>query len=64
MNKLLETVKEMFAKLFYILKEISYMVKKHKMYFLLPILILFAILAFLIYYIGPAVMYTFIYAGV
>ncbi len=32
--------------------------------FLAPILIILALLAFLIYYIGPAVITTFIYAGV
>jgi hypothetical protein len=48
----------------YILKEMIAMIKKHKYYFIAPILIILALLAFLVYYIGPAVIVSFIYAGV
>lgn len=51
-------------KVVYILKEMGYLIKKHKLAFLAPILIVLALLAFLVYYIGPAVITTFIYAGV
>ena len=51
-------------KVTYILKEMGYLIKQHKLAFLAPILIVLAILAFLVYYIGPAVITTFIYAGV
>ncbi len=51
-------------KVVYILKEMGYLIKRHKLAFLAPILIVLAILAFLVYYIGPAVITTFIYAGV
>lgn len=51
-------------KVWYILKEMFFMIKKHKLYFLAPILIILAILAFLVYYIGPAAIISFIYAGV
>jgi VIT1/CCC1 family predicted Fe2+/Mn2+ transporter len=47
-----------------ILKEVFFLVKKHKYYFIAPILIVLAILAFLVYYIGPAIIVSFIYAGV
>jgi len=48
----------------YILKEMFKMIKKHKMSFLAPLFIILALLAFLVYYIGPAVIVSFIYAGV
>ena len=64
MQKLFEIINEMLNKLSYILKEAFYMVKKHKFYFIAPIVIILALLAFLVYYIGPAVIYSFIYAGV
>jgi hypothetical protein len=51
-------------KILYILKEMFYLIKSHKLYLLCPILIILAILAFLVYYIGPAVIVSFIYAGV
>ena len=53
-----------FRKVGYIFKEMFYMVKRHKVLFLLPLLILLAILAIFIIYIGPTVITTFIYAGV
>jgi hypothetical protein len=48
----------------YIVREMFLMIKKHKYYFIAPILIILALLAFLVYYIGPAVIVSFIYAGV
>ena len=51
-------------KIKYILKETMKMVKKHKFRIIAPILIILAVLAFLVYYIGPAVIVSFIYAGV
>ena len=51
-------------KIIYILKEMKFMVKKHKFQIIAPILIVMAVLAFLVYYIGPTVIVSFIYAGV
>jgi hypothetical protein len=51
-------------KIGYILKEMIRMIKKHKFAMIAPILIILAVLAFLVYYIGPAVIVSFIYAGV
>lgn len=51
-------------KVIYILKEMLRMIRKHKLSFLAPLFIILAILAFLVYYIGPAVIVSFIYAGV
>ncbi|MDD2715282.1 MAG: hypothetical protein PHW04_05245 [Candidatus Wallbacteria bacterium] len=51
------------GKFFYIFRETIYMIKKHKLYFISPILILFALLAVLIYTIGPTAVLSFIYAG-
>jgi len=64
MKKVLYTLKEMFYKIFYILKEMFYMIKKYKLYFLIPIFIILALLAFLVYYIGPTIIISFIYAGI
>lgn len=51
-------------KIAYIFKEFNRMVKKHKFRIIAPILIILALLAFLVYYIGPAVIVSFIYAGI
>lgn len=64
MERLLEILREMFNKLVYILKETFYMIKKHKFYIAAPIFILLALLAFLVYYVGPTIIFSFIYAGV
>ena len=52
------------TKILYILKEMFYLINKHKFYFLAPILIILALLAILVYYIGPAAIVSFIYAGI
>ncbi|MFH1619566.1 MAG: hypothetical protein ABIG11_06635 [bacterium] len=51
------------TKLLLILRESLLLVRKHKMYFLLPFLILLAFLALLAYQIGPGIVVSFIYAG-
>ncbi|HOX22786.1 MAG TPA: DUF5989 family protein [Elusimicrobiales bacterium] len=51
-------------KIAYLMKEAFYLVKKHKMYFLLPILLVLAVLAVLAYHLGPGLATVFIYAGV
>jgi hypothetical protein len=51
-------------KILYILKEMAYLIRRHRLAFLAPILIMLALLAFLVYYIGPALITSFIYAGV
>jgi hypothetical protein len=51
-------------KIVYILKETFYMIKRHKIYFLAPILIILALLAIIVFYIGPSVIISFIYAGI
>lgn len=48
----------------YIFGEMLLMIKEYKFYFLAPILIALAILAFVVYYVGPAVVVSFMYAGV
>jgi hypothetical protein len=51
-------------KMIFIFKELKVMIRKHKFRIIAPILIILAVLAFLVYYIGPAVIISFIYAGV
>jgi hypothetical protein len=51
-------------KLWLIVKETSYLVTRHKLLFLLPFVILLAVLAILAIELGPAVLVPFIYAGV
>lgn len=48
----------------YIVGQMGHLIRAHKVYFIAPICIVLAILAFLVYYIGPAVIISFIYAGV
>ncbi|MBT4277570.1 hypothetical protein HOD96_02365 [Candidatus Falkowbacteria bacterium] len=51
-------------KVIYILKELFGLIKAHKLYILTPILVMLALISFLVYYIGPTVIISFIYAGV
>lgn len=51
-------------KVIYIFKQLFLLIKKHKISFLAPLFIILALLAFLVYYIGPAIIVSFIYAGV
>ena len=64
MKKSSNMFREMFRKVLYILKEMFHMINRQKLYFLIPIFIILAFLAFLVYYIGPAVIISFIYAGI
>ncbi|MBU1863450.1 MAG: hypothetical protein KKH94_07315 [Candidatus Omnitrophica bacterium] len=64
MKETISLIGEMFHKLFYILKEMLYLIQQHKLYFLLPLLLILAFLAFITYYLGPAAITLFIYAGV
>ena len=48
----------------YVLREVWRMIKMHKMYFIAPTLICLAMIAFLVYYVGPAAMVSFLYAGI
>jgi hypothetical protein len=52
------------TKIGYILKEAFYMIRKHKIYFLAPMLIILALLALIVFYIGPNAIIAFIYAGI
>jgi hypothetical protein len=52
------------TKIGYILKEMFYMIKRHKIYFLAPILVILAFLAFIVFYIGPSAIISFMYAGI
>lgn len=54
----------MASKVGFIMKEMLAMIRKHKFYFIAPMLFVLALIAFLVYYIGPAVLVSFIYAGV
>ena len=47
-----------------LVRETFALVRKNKLYFLLPILISLVILAFLAFTAGPAAVITFIYAGI
>jgi hypothetical protein len=51
-------------KIYYILEEMVALIKEHKIYILAPILIMLGLLSILVYYVGPTVVFTFIYAGV
>ena len=50
-------------RLVYIFKEMLAMIRRHRMYFLAPILLMLAFLSFLVYHFGPAILTTFVYAG-
>ncbi|MCX5797384.1 MAG: hypothetical protein NTY77_17980 [Elusimicrobia bacterium] len=50
-------------RLLLLLKEVVGLIRGHKVYFLLPLLVTLAWLAFLAFKIGPSVVVSFIYAG-
>ncbi len=50
-------------RLSYIFREMVAMIRRHRMYFLAPILLMLALLSFLVYHFGPAILTTFVYAG-
>jgi hypothetical protein len=52
------------TKIGYILKEAFYMIRKYKIYFLAPLLVVLAFLALIVFYIGPSAIISFIYAGI
>lgn len=56
--------RSMIEKLRYLFTETFHLIRKHKLFFFAPLFIMLALLAFLVYYIGPAVIVSFIYAGV
>ena len=51
-------------KLWMLLKEALYLVPRHKLYVLAPLLVLLLLLALIAFYVGPATVVTFIYSGV
>jgi hypothetical protein len=53
-----------FVFMFAMMKEMLLMVREHKLYFLSPLLLTLVALSVLVYYVGPTVIITFIYAGV
>jgi hypothetical protein len=46
-----------------IIRESFRLAKKHRMYFLLPFLVMLAVLTLLAYQLGPGFVVAFIYAG-
>lgn len=47
-----------------ILRETFRLIRRHKFYFLAPILLVLALIALLVYTIGPATLMAFLYAGI
>jgi len=47
-----------------ILRETFGLIRRHKMYFLAPILMVLALIAVLVYTVGPATLVAFLYAGI
>jgi hypothetical protein len=50
-------------KLTLFLKEGVHLVLRHKLFFLLPLIVLLALLTFLAFEIGPSLAISFVYAG-
>lgn len=46
------------------LRETLHLIKTHKLYFLMPLMMLFCMIGFLFFQYGPGILITFIYAGV
>jgi len=54
----------MLKKVGYVVREMGYMIRRHKVFFLAPILIMLSLLAILVFYLGPAAIVSFFYAGI
>ncbi len=52
------------TKVGYLTREMLYMVKKHKLFLLLPVFLMLIFIALFVYYGGAAVIISFIYAGI
>jgi len=48
----------------YIFRELYHLVATHKLYFIAPLLLALGLLTFLVFYLGPKIVITFLYAGV
>jgi len=46
-----------------VLRELLYLIREHKYYFLAPILLIMGFIAFLFFHLGPSIVTGFIYAG-
>lgn len=53
-----------FRFMFRMLRQLGGLVAENKLYFLAPFMMLLVSLSVLVYYVGPTVVITFIYAGV
>lgn len=52
------------VKLWYLLREAFYLVRRRKSYLLAPLLLLLVLVALVAFYVGPGAVVTFMYAGV
>jgi len=50
-------------KLWLLIRETLTLLRKHKMYIIVPILLMLLVLALLAFYVGPGVAVTFVYSG-
>jgi hypothetical protein len=50
-------------RLTYIFCELIHLIAAHRLYFIAPILIALGVISFVVFYLGPKVVITFIYAG-
>jgi hypothetical protein len=53
-----------FRYMFRMFGEMMELVREHKLYFMAPVLMALVLVSALVYYVGPTVVITFIYAGV
>jgi ABC-type transport system involved in cytochrome c biogenesis permease component len=51
-------------KMMLMIRESLSLVRKHKIYFLLPLLLFLAVLTLLAFQVGPGIAISFIYAGI
>lgn len=53
-----------FRKINFMLRELKYLVREHRLWFLAPTLLLLCLFSILFFKLGPGIIVTFIYAGV
>ena len=52
------------TKIGYLTRELLFMVRKYRLFILLPVFIMLIFIALLVFYGGPAILISFIYAGI
>lgn len=51
-------------RILYLARELWHLLRQHRLYFLAPLFVVLVLLSLLVFYIGPGIAISFLYAGV